>query len=393
MRPIILAPIALLFCIALVLVLVFETAQKDGCSLDRTEFHPEDVIGPCSASLDDKSLSGAGRATILSIRGRAYHRTKRIDLAIADYGRALQLTPDNSEILVSRSNAFLRQGRWQEYVRDVARASEIDTTSPRVLTAVGTLNRNSGRWEQAVEFYSRALKAAPADAFALESRMEIYWQMHDYPKAIADADAAVRVTEEAAKTKPLSYLDEDGNIRDFYVVALTKRAGLLEDAGQLERAEKDHDDAVARDRSGLALMRRGEFYMTAPGKEDVAIADLRESLAREANNAPAHYTLAIILMRQKKYSQALAEFDRAIGSRPNYAIALLMRAKVYRELGHTDDAVRDFLSAVAANPSIMPQTMPALRTAGYWMSRENPDQMTPALADAIRACMLDVQCN
>jgi hypothetical protein len=72
---------------------------------------------------------------------------------------------------------------------------------------------------------------------------------------------------------------------------------------------------------------------------------------------------------------------------------LLMRARMYREFDKTELAVADMRHAVMINPELLAETMPALMVAGYWRSREIPTEMTPALEDAIRACMLDKTCN
>ncbi|HVZ51559.1 MAG TPA: tetratricopeptide repeat protein [Pseudolabrys sp.] len=366
---------------------------SSGCTLDRTELQPEAAIAPCTTLLESATLSDHERASALFVRGRAYHRTKRLDLALRDYDSALKLAPNDEEILLSRSNLFLRQGYWRRYVADVERATQINPSNPHVLTAAGTLYRNSGNLPMALEYYSRAIAAPPKDAFAFLSRMEVYRLLHDFPHATADADAAVRLTAEAAQTKPLGYLDEDGNVRDFLVVALTKRAGVLEDAGQLQRSQQDYNAAVARDTSGLALLRRGEFYMNAPGRQDAAIADLHESLRREPDNAGASYTLGLVLIEQKKYAEALEAFDRALAARPRFGYALFMRAKMHRQFGRTDDAVNDLMHAIAVDGRVLPLTLPAMRRAGYWTSQDVPDHMSPELADAIRACMIDVQCN
>lgn len=384
-------------CFAAVLALLSNAAalpfaHAAGCNVDTTEFQPEEAIGACTEVLAKSSLDTAARAQALYVRGRGYHRSKHLDLALRDYTAAIELTPDDPEILLGRSNVYLRQHILRGYVHDVQRANLVAPENPHVLTAIGTAYRNSGQPQMALEFYSRAIKAAPDDAFAVICRMEIYWIVHDYARATSDADTAVRLTAEAAKTKPLGYLDEDGEIRDFYVVALTERAGMLEDAGHLEQALHDHNEAVARDTSGLALMRRGEFYMAAD-KADLAQADLGASLRREPNNAAALYTLGLVLAKQQQYAQALDLFDRAVKARTGYAIALRMRAMMHRQLGHTDQAVDDLLHAMFLDDKILPQVLMSMRAAGYWTSNEDPKRMTPALADAIRACMIDVNCS
>jgi hypothetical protein len=70
-----------------------------------------------------------------------------------------------------------------------------------------------------------------------------------------------------------------------------------------------------------------------------------------------------------------------------------MRARLYREFGQTEEAVRDYEAAILSSPRMIVETIPALQLAGYWRSPAIPTAMTPELRDAIRACMLDKTCN
>jgi hypothetical protein len=51
------------------------------------------------------------------------------------------------------------------------------------------------------------------------------------------------------------------------------------------------------------------------------------------------------------------------------------------------------MEAVGYSPSILFQSLPAFRHAGYWNSKQLPESLTPELRDAIRACMMDTACN
>lgn len=59
---------------------------------------PESVIESCTDLLNDRTLTDAQRTEALLVRGRAFHRTKRLEQAAADYQAAAALTPDNPEI-------------------------------------------------------------------------------------------------------------------------------------------------------------------------------------------------------------------------------------------------------------------------------------------------------
>jgi hypothetical protein len=98
-------------------------------------------------------------------------------------------------------------------------------------------------------------------------------------------------------------------------------------------------------------------------------------------------------MQYRKNEEALAAFDGALKLDPHFGEALLMRARVHRSLDQTDFAVADAIHAVSVSPSARQVIIATLNVAGYWRSREDPTELTPALEDAIRACMLDKRCN
>jgi hypothetical protein len=71
---------------------------------------------------------------------------------------------------------------------------------------------------------------------------------------------------------------------------------------------------------------------------------------------------------------------------------------MYRELDQTDLAVADLTQAVArcieaGCTAALQDVMSAMSRAGYWRSSDTPTELTPALEDAIRACMLDKRCS
>jgi hypothetical protein len=84
--------------------------------------------------------------------------------------------------------------------------------------------------------------------------------------------------------------------------------------------------------------------------------------------------------------------------RPDYTAGLIMRARMHRQFGRTDAAVRDLKTAVSLDQSELDGVrelnglMNALRHAGYWSEPGLPGGQTRELDDAMRACMIDPQC-
>ena len=52
-------------------------------------------------------------------------------------------------------------------------------------------------------------------------------------------------------------------------------------------------------------------------------------------------------LRIKRFEEAFAAFDAAVTVRPDYTTGLIMRARMHRQFGRTDAAVRDLKTAVS----------------------------------------------
>ena len=353
---------------------------------------PNSVIEPCTNLLNDPALTNAQRAEALLIRGRGFHRTKRLEQAAADYQAAAALAPDNVEIWMFWANIEVRRRDGRSYMEKVHRAAGIDPNNPRVLRAIGVMFENFGDRDKAMALYGKALAADPREPFALLFRSKIYQSERRYADAIADADALVALPRDAIN-RDGGYLDEEGDVRDFHAIALIHRGRLFQETRQNDRATQDFDAAIAEEHSAPALAAKAEFLLSQSDVSPEAIALLQEAAMREPGNASAQLSLGMAYTRSQQFELALAAFDKAIAAKPDFASALMMRARMHRQFGRTDEAVADFIAAVEANPWALTESMVALRHAGYWTSAKDPDRLTPDLVDAIRACMIDTMCN
>ena len=381
--------------VALSAVLLTGIAQADevddtACSLARMEVAPLQVIEPCSALLRRSDLSAEQRSAALFVRGRAYHRTGRIDLAGADYDAALQLAPANDEILVSRANVALRHGERRLGIGLLLKALEINPRNARALRAVGAVYADSGATDQAIKYLSEALEVDSAEPYALLARSQIYSGSQQYLLALQDADRLVAIEPEIINRA--GYLDQAGRMQDFHVIALANRSEILAAVGKFDAAERDLDAAVAYKWCTCTLTARAEFLRNRK-RDDEALRDIDAVIALDPENVHAFYLRGLTLMGFRRWRDAFDSLNRALQIAPRYDYALRMRARIYREFGQTEEAVRDYEAAILSSPRMIVETIPALQLAGYWRSREIPTAMTPELRDAIRACMLDKTCN
>jgi tetratricopeptide (TPR) repeat protein len=253
------------------------------------------------------------------------------------------------------------------------------------------LQSDLGESNRAIEFYSKAIEIDPTEGFALYFRAREYRFKRQFAEAIADANALLAIPT-ARLNDAQGFLDENGIVRDFHVKALLERAYSYEDSGRLDLAEKNYDAAVDAGRSAPALAARAHFLGFYVQRKDDALRDLTEAVHSEPRNAKALYALGISLAGFNRFEEAFAAFDAAVTARPDYATGLTMRARMHRQFGRTDAAVRDLKMAVSLDQSELNDLMNALRHAGYWSEPGLPRRQTRELDDAMRACMIDPQC-
>ena len=381
------------FILALALVAFAPAAGfAADCTMEQLGISPFSVIDPCTARLKQRGLTDSEKSLAYFVRGRGYHRTKRLKQAHKDFREAFALDPKNEEILLSWSNVALRQGDHQAYAERVAQAYQLNPDNPHVLRTIAVMFGNFGDREKEMEFHAKALNIDPAEPFSLYFRSRIYWKELKFKEAIADADALVAIPRKTLQDSG-GYLDDDGVVRDFHATALVRRANILRDAGQLELAEKDYDAAVAAERSVRTLAARAWYLRDIPERRTEALRDLEEALRLEPGDFAAQYSIAFTFVELKRYEDAFKAFDAAVQARPHDGVSMRMRARMHRQFGRTDEAVRDLETAIRIDPKELDGTMHALRNAGYWTSRQKPQEMTPEFRDAIRACMLDTTCN
>jgi tetratricopeptide (TPR) repeat protein len=361
------------------------------CTMEQLSISPYSVIDPCTRRLERPGLTNNEKSLTHFVRGRGYHRTMRLDEAHRDYRAAFDLDPKNAEILVSWSNVDLRRDDGRAYAARVEQAYELDPNNPHVLRAVGAMFHNFGGREKALEFYDKALGIDPAEPFALYFRSSIYSDQRKFKEAIADADALVVIPRKTLDE--YGFIDVDGTVRDFHVAALLSRAEILAAAGQRDLAGRDHDAAVAIERSLRTLIARAWFLFDVKERRPQALSDLQEAVRLEPGDGYAQHSLGLLLFDADRLDEAFNAFDAAVKLQPDDGASLRMRARMHRRFGRTEEAVADLEAAVSRDPRELNTTISSLRHSGYWTSRQTPQALTAELRDAIRACMLDTMCN
>lgn len=99
-------------------------------------------------------------------RGAAFGQQGRLDLAVREYRRALELDPRHSLAHNNLGLALIRLGRGEEGIAHLRAALEINPNDPRARFNLGGMLFRMGRLEEGVEQYERGLALDPVDPHA-----------------------------------------------------------------------------------------------------------------------------------------------------------------------------------------------------------------------------------
>lgn len=101
-----------------------------------------------------------------SNRGNARVSQNKLEEAIADYNKSIELAPDAADPYLNRGTAFEGLGRWEDAIADYKRVLELEPNDAMAYNNLGNAKAGLGQWEEAIANYQKATELAPNFAFA-----------------------------------------------------------------------------------------------------------------------------------------------------------------------------------------------------------------------------------
>ena len=194
---------------------------------------------------------------------------------------------------------FLRKGKYYQAITELTHAIEIEPRYAQAYIQRGRANYHLTRYKEAIDDYTKTLSFKRYIADAHASRGDVYRALGDMPRAISDYTASIKKRKNA--------------------LVMSKRAQSFLEIGQLEKALADYNYIIKRRPSAIAYYNRG-----------------RASYQKFLRLPEAEETLKL----------ALADFDKAIQLAPQFAIAYLSRADVYKHLKQQKSKNEDDAKAI-----------------------------------------------
>jgi len=266
------------------------------------------AAAPAPGGDADKAPAAAGgpaTAAEFARRGAAFAARRDFAAAIADYGRAIELEPENPAHYHARAMARL--------------------SNRQPVLAMADLDQ--------------ALKYDPKDLQALTARGELYLQTRDPKRAQADFDAAQKLApanSELPATIGMAYA----------------RAGMFDLAiHQIDGwiAAHPKDESI-----GQVLGARCWTRALANRELDLAMADCDAAIRKDRNSQLMIYR-GLVLYRMGRVDEAVAQYAAAIKAQPHAALAFYLRGLAEEKKGDKSSGEADLAAAKAIAPNLAQQ--------------------------------------
>jgi Flp pilus assembly protein TadD len=240
--------------------------------------------------------------------GLAFFQRGELDDAIAQYHKALEINPQLARTHYNLGKALVRKGQVPEAIAEFQKVMKINPFLAEAHNDLGTVYLQKGQLDTAIEEYQVALVIDPNLALAHYNLGMAFSQK-------GQADAALTQYQKAVTLDPT-----DAEAHNNLGIALAQKGDVDAATDQFEKAVAVRpSDAEAHDNLGNVLLQKGQL--------DAAIDQYQKALAIDPTDADVHNTLGLAMGRQGKMDLALAQFQEAIRLRPNFPEALANLAK------------------------------------------------------------------
>ena len=246
----------------------------------------------------------------------------------------------------------------------VERLSAAAKSDPGLSYSLGMALGSAGQFDKSETFLSAALAATPAD-FNLLTHLGVA------ASRAGHNSRAREVLETALRQQPdnvdvlyaLAYADEALQQREIAIGLLAhaaklapQRADIQEELAIVTTEFRDWEDAAAAWNSYLTLKpndddarRERGLAVVHTGQFDQGAADLRWFIERHPNDPTGHFELGMAELDVDQ-QQAMAELNKAVELKPDFAEARSTRGSLYYKLGQPETALPDLEFAAAKLP-------------------------------------------
>lgn len=244
-------------------------------------------------------------------RGIAYAADKNYDAALADYAKAVELSPYYSDACINSANIYAERGND----------------------------------DKALELYNYGIRVKNDSPYAYYCRGKFHRKCGRNAEALADFDRCINIRS---------------SVYPYYPKAYSNRGALLFALGNYNAALADFSRAIAIDvRFGEGWLNRGNVHARL-NRFPEALKDLTVAIHLLPKNKEAYVACGNVLGCLCRYDEAVKNYTAALAIDPGYPAALCGRAAAYIFMNKYNEARNDVRAVRKAGGTVSPDLMKML---------------------------------
>jgi tetratricopeptide (TPR) repeat protein len=291
------------------------------------------------------------------------------EAAIAEWKKALALSPDDARAHTSYGMALVRTGKPAEAIAQYRQALEIDAEYPEAHNNLGIALAGSGKVDEAIAQFEKSLEINPysaefhnnlghalAAAGKTNEAMAQYRQALEikprYPEALSNLGVAV-----AGSGKPdeaIGLYQKALEIDPEYPEANNNLGMALARLGKLNEAVPHFQKFVASNPASADAQNNLALALVGTGKLNQAVPHFQKALDLSPGSADAHNNLGLALTGTGKPALAIPHFEEALKINPAFTEADANLGDAFAALGRIPEALAHWRVALRADSGNVP---------------------------------------
>ena len=226
---------------------------------------------------------------------------------------------------------FHEAGKYKEALEAYSKSLALHAEQAHIWANRGRVNHNLGNYDAAFSDYGDAIRRDPTRVYAYRNRGLAYYDKENYSSAIADLEKAVA-------------LDGTDNVSRKYVEFAKGFYNLH--LGRYSQAHRNFNAVITSAPNEYdAYFGRGTASWRL-GNTASAIDDLSNAIDINPKLTPARLQRGELYRSQKRYREALTDYDKVLLQDPHNLAALIGRGSSRHSVGNLEGAISDLKTAV-----------------------------------------------
>jgi len=174
-----------------------EPTDQAKCLNEDHAFSTDIAISACTRQIQSGKETPVNLAIAYYNRGNAYIYTEKLDLAIADFDKAIELDPKYEAAAAAASNAYSKRANAYDFkdeydkaIADYGKLIELHPKDAEAYVGRGADYTRTGKYDLAIADFDKAIELDPKNGTAYYNRGFAYNRKGDHDRAVADVKKA-----------------------------------------------------------------------------------------------------------------------------------------------------------------------------------------------------------